>query len=209
MSRASNRAVDALAMLGWPGLAGAALVLASLWVQHQVLPRWQTEVDDGGSEVRRLRHALQEAASASAPAPGTVVHDDTPQQAWARLWQALPDASQRVALQEQVLASAAAAGLQIDAVQYRGEFVPWQGDAKAAVKADMKALDPAGQALWRQRMSMPVQGSYPAVRQWLAGLMQSPALSIDALDLQRPDVMDQQVKAQVSVSLWWRQDRRP
>lgn len=191
-----NRLLQTLATLGWPGLVGALLVGGSLWTQHALLPRWQGELDQGGSEVRRLRHALLEAASASAPQAGAEVHDDTPQQAWSRLWAALPDGAQRVALQSQVLASASAAGLQVDAVQYRGEFVPWQGAA-------------GDTALWRQRMSMPVQGSYPAMRAWLASLTQAPGLSIDALDVQRPDVMGDQVKAQVSVSLWWRQARRP
>jgi len=76
----------------------------------------------------------------------------------------------------------------------RGELAPWVDKAQP-------------QGLWRQRMVMPVQTSYPALRTWVAALLRQPALSIDALDIQRADPMSDQVKAQVTVSLWWRQDR--
>ncbi len=59
--------------------------------------------------------------------------------------------------------------------------------------------------LWRQRLVLPVEGRYADVRSWLGQLLGEPALSLDALDIQRTDVMSDTVKAKVSVSLWWRQ----
>jgi NAD(P)H-hydrate repair Nnr-like enzyme with NAD(P)H-hydrate epimerase domain len=57
-------------------------------------------------------------------------------------------------------------------------------------------------------MTMPIEGSYASVRAWLAQLLNEPALSIDNVDLQRGDVMSDQVKARVTVSLWWRKQER-
>ena len=61
-----------------------------------------------------------------------------------------------------------------------------------------------GAVLWRQRMVMPVSGTYPAMKAWMAQLIQEPALSIDELSLQRSDAASDQLQARVAVSLWWR-----
>jgi hypothetical protein len=201
--------------LGLPGLVGLCLVALALWTQQRWVPAQQRELDEMGSQARRLRHELMASAPPAASGSSTVGADSvakakglgvdlasaslsTPEQAWAAIWQGLPDASDRTPLQQAVLQSARQAGVEVTAVQYRGEWARW-------VPPSAKS----GQGLWRQRLVMPVEGPYPAVRAWLNTLLLAPSLSLDALDVQRPDVASNKVKAQVSVSLWWRQDGRP
>lgn len=200
-----------LRQLGVPGVLGAALLLASAWVILSWLPRQHEAVQQTESDTRRLRHELlQRAELAQAEARAAQAVDaqahavadaSAPSHAlWASLWRDLPDASRRVELQRFVLVSARDAGIPLASVQWRGEPVAWVNAAQAG---------PQPQGLWRQRLVLPVQASYPAVRTWVSALLREPALSLDSLDIQRSDPLSDQVKAQVSVSLWWRQDRRP
>ncbi len=190
-----------LKRLGWPGLVGVAALAGVLWVERAWLPQQQDQVQQTESDARRLRHelqaradALQAAASAASSASHAIDPKAGPRAVWAVLWGGLPDASERLALQAGVLSAAKDAGIALGSVQMRGELSPW-----------LDKNQPQG--LWRQRMVMPVQTSYPALRTWLSALLRQPALSIDSLDIQRADPMSDQVKAQVTVSLWWRQDR--
>jgi hypothetical protein len=190
-----------LKRLGWPGLAGAVLIGGAMWVERDWVPRQAAQAESLASDARRLRHELQakaeqQAQQAHEAQTGKVQTPllKSPKEAWSTLWLALPDADTRIALQKDVLLSAKSLGLNVSTVQYRGQMEPWMD----------KTLP---QGLWRQRMTMPVEGSYAAVRTWVDRLLKQPALSVDALDIQRPDVMSDKVKAQVAVSLWWRQDR--
>lgn len=192
-----------LQRLGLPGVMGAVLLGGALWVEQAWLPEQQARIDALGSDARRLRHELQQAqaaASAAQAGPGQLARQPaSPEAAWSALWAGLPDASQRLALQREVLQSAQAAGLQVPTVQYQGQLEPWLKEPATPARSGPEAT-----GLWRQRMSMPVTGSYVAVRAWLARLLREPALSLDALDIQRSDVNSDQVRVQVNVSLWWR-----
>jgi hypothetical protein len=174
--------------LGLAGGLGLLMLGVAGWLLSTWLPGQRQAVDELGSQARRARHALL--AQASDPAASQAQVISSPEQAWQTLWQGLPSAEQRVPLQTAVLRAAQDHGLTISSVQYRGARVPWSAQA--------------GAVLWRQRMVMPVEGPYPAVRAWLASMLTEPALSLDELDVQRTDVMGEQVKARVAVSLWWR-----
>lgn len=177
-----------LQRIGLAGLLGALLLGGAAWAHFMWLPKQQSQIDELGSQARRTRHDLQAAIQSQASSqPETV---SSPDQAWQLLWQSLPGADERVTLQSQVLTQAKQQGLTVSSVQYQGSKQNWAAED--------------GTVLWRQRMVMPVEGSYLAVRVWLAQLLKEPALSVDSLDLQRSDVMSEQVKARVSVSLWWR-----
>ena len=175
-----------LRQLGWPGLVGAALLLGCAWFIQVELPRQREAVAQAESDVRRLRHGLIARASGASERPPAQRLDEV--QAWSRLWLALPEESQRTAAQARVFASASEVGVPLQSVQWQGEAVKWVGAS----------------GLWRQRMVMPVQAPYPALRSWLDRLQREPGLSIDALDIQRNDVQSDTVQAQVSLSLWWR-----
>lgn len=201
-----------LKRLGWPGLVGLACLLGVAWLERAWLPAQQEQVQRTESDARRLRHELQAradaaaaSASAASAAAGGVDPRAGPRAVWAVLWEGLPDAAARLALQRGVLQSAADAGIALGSVQLRGEFENWLD--KAPAPSGNPGSPGSAQGLWRQRMVLPVQTSYPALRTWIDALLRQPALSIDALDIQRADPMSDQVKAQVSVSLWWRQDR--
>jgi hypothetical protein len=182
----------AIQSLGLAGVLGLLMLGAAAWLSWSWLPQQRAQVGDLGSQARRARHGLQ--AKATQPQASEVVEISSPEQAWQTLWQALPTADKRLALQSAVLAAAKDKGLLVSAVQYQGARTPWSAHE--------------GAVLWRQRLIMPVEGSYPAVRAWLAQVSQEPALSLDEVNLQRPDVMSDQVKARVSVSLWWRKQER-
>lgn len=192
-----------LRQLGWPGVLGAVALVVATWVIQHELPKQRAQLQQVESDGRRLRHQLQaraeatraaEEAAARASARGQVDVNADSRALWRGLWQDLPDASQRLKLQRAVLASAQEAGVPLAGVQLRGEAVSWVSDEHP-------------QGLWRQRLVLPVQAGYPALRTWLSLLLREPALSLDSLDIQRSDPTSDQVKAQVSVSLWWRQDR--
>ena len=190
--------------MGTVWLLGLCLLGATAWARLVWLPAQQRQIDDLGSQVRRTRHELLAATSPAASGAGAESTEvSSTDQAWQVLWHGLPDADQRVSLQSMVLASGKANGLQISTVQYQGSKAAWssqgdQTDSKAGTKVENKINT---KVLWRQRMEMPIEGSYPALRQWLATLLKEPALAIDAVEFQRPDVMSDQIKGRVVVSL--------
>lgn len=184
-----------LKRLGIVGLMGVVLLVASAWVRFSWLPAQQHQIDEMGSQVRRARHELLAASSQSASGSDASVKTvSSADQAWQVLWDGLPDADKRVPLQAMVLQTAKAGGLRISTVQYQGSKAAWSAQG--------------GKVLWRQRMDMPVEGGYPALRQWLSTLLKEPALVIDAVDIQRADVMSDQIKGRVVLSLWWRKPDR-
>jgi hypothetical protein len=174
------------------------MLASAAWTLWHWLPQQQALSDELGSQSRRLRHELQAKLDAHARPLQVVAgakHVDSPQAAWQALWQAMPDAQQRLPLQAGLLDSAHKQGLLISAVQYRGAPEP--------------GAQQAGQTIWRQRMSMPIEGSYPALRAWLALQLQNPAMAIDALDIQRDDASSERVKARIELSLYWREPTEP
>ncbi len=177
--------------LGWPGLAGLALLALGWWMEHDLAVTQQAEAEQTASQARRLRsELLASAAPATKAGHPARQAQATPQEAWATLWHGLPDVEARLGLQKAVLSAAQAHGLQVNTVQYQGEAQAWAAQG----------------GLWRQRMNLPMEGSFSAWRAWLAAVLREPALSIDSVDVQRPDPTSDGVKAQVRLSLWWRDD---
>ena len=183
--------IHGLKALGLPGALGVLLMLLAAWVNGAWVPSQKAELDTMSSDVRRLRHELlaQQATQAGNSTKGALT-GLSPEQAWQLVWDALPDETQRLNLLSAVTTSAVKMGVVVSAVQYHGAIEPW------SVRED--------QALWRQRMVMPVEGRYADLRMWLAQLLRQPNLSVDVLDINRADTMTDMVKGRVSVSLWWR-----
>ncbi len=187
-----TRLMQALRSLGLVGALGLGLLGVSAWAQWVWLPRQQAEVALQASQARGLRHSLQaDSAPAAGPAERDTLAIARPDQAWQAVWAALPRSDRRTAMQSAVLQAARAQGLQLAQVQYQGQREAWSAQG--------------GEALWRQRMTMPVQGRPAAIQAWLQALLREPALSVDALHMQRDSASSDTVTAQLSVSLWWRQ----
>ncbi|HEX5312079.1 hypothetical protein [Aquabacterium sp.] len=180
--------------LGLPGLVGLALLLGAAWVERQWLPAQQAEVEAKASRVRQLRNSLREHAAGQAEQeaqPGAVDWARlSPDVAWQSVWDTLPDASQRVSLLKAISHSATQLGVNSQSIQYRGGIEAWSSHQ--------------GQALWRQRVAMPIEGRYADVRAWLGTLLGQSALSLDMLELSRSDTSTDSVKGRVSLSVWWR-----
>lgn len=185
--------VRTLKRLGLAGCMGIALLAAAGWAQWSWLPRQQASVEQLGSQARRLRHELQQ-TSVQGSQDEQRARIRSPESAWDALWQGLPSADERVRLQAAVLSEARDHGVTVSGVQYQGARAPW------AVRE--------GAVLWRQRMIMPVSGTYPAMKAWMAQLLLEPALSIDEVSLQRSDAASDQLQARVAVSLWWRKPEK-
>ena len=183
--------------LGLPGLVGLALLLGGAWVEGKWLPAQQAEVEAKASRVRQLRSTLREHAAGQAAQaeqraqPGAVDWARlSPEVAWQSVWDTLPDASQRVSLLKAISHSATQLGVNSQSIQYRGGIEAWSSHQ--------------GQALWRQRVAMPIEGRYADVRAWLGTLLGQSALSLDTLELSRSDTSTDSVKGRVSLSVWWR-----
>ena len=86
-----------------------------------------------------------------------------------------------------LLKGARAAGLTVSTVEYRTQASGLPGVSQHAV-------------------SLPVTGSYAALRGWLAeALRTQPSLSLDALSMHRDDPNSGSVEARVTLSLWVRE----
>jgi hypothetical protein len=183
-------AMRAMKRLGVPGGLGVLMLAGSAWTHVTWLPARQMAVNEAGSHSRRMRHELQEKTGNQGHS-NQVEGPASPQEAWQAMWRALPGGDRRVAMPAKVLAQAVRYGLRIASVQNRGVAETWSARP--------------GEVLWHQRMVMPVEGSYPALRAWLNEMLEEPALAIDALDIQRDDASRDLVKGRVSVSLYSRQ----
>lgn len=197
-------------MLGVPGFIGLALCLTAALAWGVWLPQAQAELDQQQEQIELLRSQLKAATAAQARATDPAGRQDRKavdaveadqadgpdeaaaqaRAAWQHLWAALPDKAQADRTQVALLDAARMRGMQTSSVQFKGEV--------------LKGLP----VVWRQQINLPVEAPYPALRAWLAYLQAQPALSIDAIDVGRSEVMSDVVKARVQVSLWRRSTQR-
>jgi type II secretory pathway component PulM len=188
------------ALLGWPGWMGllmlgmaAALYLAWLPALQAEHEEATTQVEHQRKQLKQLSERLAQADVAQAAGPDAQASTRLPlpesaEQAWALLWPMLPERRQMLARQTAILKWADVQGIKMDNVQFQG--------------APLKALP----QVWRQQISLPVQAPYAALATWLTQLRTLPGLSIDTLEISRDDVMSEQVKGRVGVSIWVRPD---
>jgi hypothetical protein len=188
------------ALLGWPGWMGLLMLgmAAGLWALW--LPALLAEHEEALAQVEHQRHQLkvlserlaqQDAAKAADPHTESGQRAPLPEsadQAWAQLWPMLPERRQMLARQTAILQSAQQQGIRMESVQFQG--------------APLKALP----QVWRQQISVPVQASYPALVSWLLQVRRLGGVSMDALEVSRDEVMSDQVKGRVGLSIWVRPD---
>jgi type II secretory pathway component PulM len=188
------------AQLGWPGWMGVLMLTmaAGLWALW--LPALQAEHEEALTQVEHQRHQLkvlserlaqQDAAKVADPLAESSRRAPLPEsadQAWAQLWPMLPERRQMLARQTAILQSAQQQGIRMDSVQFQG--------------GPLKALP----QVWRQQISVPVQASYPALVNWLQQVRSLGGVSLDAIEISRDEVMSDQVKGRVGLSIWMRPD---
>jgi hypothetical protein len=188
------------ALLGWPGWTGVLMLgmAAGLWAAW--LPALQVEHEEALTKVEHQRHQLKvltERLARKDPAKATDPQAESSQraplpesadQAWAQLWPMLPEQRHMLAHQTAILKWAQQQGVRMDSVQFQG--------------APLKALP----QVWRQQVSVPVQASYPALVDWLLQVRSLGGVSMDALEISRDEVMSDQVKGRVALSIWVRPD---
>lgn len=171
--------------LGLPGWVGIALLLLAAWGEWSALPGLRHQIDTATQETHRIRQAIQQ-GSIGAQAQAT------PEQAVAALMARLPTPAQRSGVLAGILQAAQAQKLSIDSLQLHQTADRIEGGPEAG-----------GAGVTRQQIDLPLKGNYTQIRAWLVSLLQEqPALSLDDLQLKRPDAQTDQLDARVSLSLW-------
>jgi Tfp pilus assembly protein PilO len=180
--------------LGLPGWVGVALLLLAAWGEWGSLPAWQRQIDQANAEARRIRQVAQQGgAGAQAQA--------TPEQAVAALMARLPTPAQRSTVIAGILQAAKAQQLSIDSLQLHQ--TDDRVDGGASTRGGAGGGTNGGTSVSRQQIDLPIKGRYEQIRAWLVALLQEqPALSLDSLQLKRPDAQTDQIDARVSLSLW-------
>jgi len=186
-----NVSIRTLTSLGLPGCLGLALLVLAAWLYWGEAPAEAQLLSEQEESLSLLRDQLQQATSADKSGPAAALNSPADTEAlWQQLWQFLPAADTGRRMQADVLALARKRGIQLGSVQFHGEALPGLP------------------SVWRQRITLPVQAPYPVLRTWVNDVLQAPAwgpaVSLDALVIERSDVMTDEVKARVVWSLWWR-----
>jgi hypothetical protein len=161
LKRAHWRLRRAVAALGWAAIGGVGLGLfAAGFAVLNVLPL-QAEVKGLRDRVQRLE--------ARAGTQAQVLEPGRPDAGLGAFYEQLPAAEQAPEVVRQLHAHARDAGLTLE----RGEYRP---------------LADASGRLMRYQLVLPVKGSYPQVKRFLAqALHATPGLALDAISLQRDE----------------------
>ena len=124
--------------------------------------------------------ALQSARTEASSGPST---QQTPQQVSEGFFDSLPTRTEMPQVMEKVVAVAIAAGIELE----RGDY-------------EYTAPDSGRTA--RYRLSLPVRGSYPQVRQFIEGTLAAvPAIALDSMRVERSKVSDQVIAADLQFSV--------
>lgn len=157
-------------------LAGPVLLLCCVWFAACVL----RPLDERTAQAQR-QLAASRGQAVAAPAAGS-----TEASSLARFYAGFPPVEASYDLIERIYAAAASQNLALD-----------QGEYKLVHEADGK--------LSRVSMVLPVKGSYPKVRKFIAQAMREvPSLALDGVSFQRQRIDDAAVEAQVRLTIYVR-----
>lgn len=174
--------------LGMPGRIGLCMCALALAVWGGALPAQHRQVDELAAHNDWLRQRLTTLSapdtrhSAASEAPG--LGPAAPRALWAQVWQALPMASEAGPRQASLLR--AAAETVSEPVSFSHERV--------------KSLP----GLSRWRLSVSTTAPWSQQMQWMAHVLAQPAVSIDAVTLQRDQPHDDVWQLRLGLSLWTR-----
>lgn len=169
-----------LARLGLPGLLGLALLGFAAWGEWVDAPKRQARIAGLQSDTTRLRSMK----------PGELPREERPQAMLAALYGRLQTPDQRSAALSGLLKRAQELGLSVESVQFRAQAE-------------------RGSGLVRHEIQLPLKGTYPALRDWIArSLQDQPALSLDAVQIRREQAQADPIEARVKATLWVRNEPR-
>jgi Tfp pilus assembly protein PilO len=170
--------IESIRALGWPGLLGAALLLAGLVAGLGVLMPANQERQQASLRAAKAKNIQARVAN------GELATPETPESMRTAFYRDFPAQGEVTRWIERIYD--AAAGEQLSLA--RGEY----------------ALTPlAGTRLTRYQISLPVRGDYERIRRFInAALAAVPSLALDDLSLQRQEIGDAQVEARIRLSLY-------
>jgi len=168
--------------LGWSGLAGVTVALMALAFHLTAVRGAQQQVAATLAQIEALRHP--NAARQGVPQSAARSQLET-------LHRFFPGRDARAAALVRIYALAGEQGLSLESGDYL-EILP-----DAAQKR-------AGESLARYQITLPLRGPYPALRSWLATVMnEMPAVALDDFSLKRDTVANPVVDARVRLTLYF------
>lgn len=177
-----NALLRQFASAGWAGVIGIALLMFALAFAFSGNRERETQLAD---------IARQRAELATDLARGTQ-SEASPREILDRFRQSFPPAS---GLPDILL--------QLDASARKNGLAPRRADYGDSAESSENNSKDSG--FRRMRISMPVKGSYAALRGWLSdALAEAPTLSIEAIELQRPTIAVAELDAQVRLIIYMR-----
>ena len=164
---------------GWPGALGAGLVLGAALIAMGFGPAARAELGEFEIAVDTARLQALNLARSQHSAAAVVDPAD-------RFRAAFAPAQQRHQRLASLMLLAGSLGLEAR----RGEF---------------REVQEPQLGLWRYRLTLPLVGSYAAVRQFTEqALREDTALSLDNLRIERSDVQSDSCRVELQFSLWMR-----
>lgn len=163
---------------GWPGVAAWVITLVTAIAAATLLP----PLDDA---VTSLQQAVQDGRATATAVPASQPEED-PAARLAVFYAAFPAGNDATAVLESLFAAAARENLRIEHGDYQlGNAAPGP--------------------LQRYDMTLPIKGSYPGLRKFLAAaLKQHPSLALEGVTLARGAVSESGVNASVRFSYYAR-----
>lgn len=163
--------------LGWRGIAGLVLLAAAIGLCASMLWPAQREAGELRAEVAKLRKSLRSGAVGGAGAPPSKLTQLETFYAFFPDVATLPDWLGEVHL------AAARHGLALDTGQYQLQRTP-------------------GARLARYEMDLPLRGTYPQLRAFLADVLTKiPAASIEEVLVRRDSVANREMEARVRLAI--------
>jgi len=172
-----------LRTIGWPGIAGLALIVCALVVFVSTLMPMHARINEAKADVDALRAKLRAAPST----PGSAASGDR----LSNFYAFFPPLSSTPQWLQRIYGLAEAQGLRLEAGEY-----------KLVRERDLR--------LSRYEVNLPVRGSYGQIREFVAQVLKEvPASSLDELSMKRDDPGLPTVDARIKLTLYLGGEKTP